>query len=297
MPPKPIPFPGFTPLSDRIYLRDASTTTNPPPPTHPTTIIIFGWGDGMPKHVSKYADGYHALYPSTRILVAISKTLQASNQPLSERVQAMMPIIDTVFPLPTGDTSSDNPSEKERVLMHAMSNTGGIFMAAAMVAYQERHGKDRTLPHELLVCDSTPGGLVFSAQVGRWSRAMAVGTAKMFPWPFVVTQALWWAFLWGNYLLEMMKGSEPSGVWANRIMNDEGVTSRKTSRLYLYSKEDEIIGYEDLEENVAGVKRLGYRSVETELFEGSPHVGHMRLHPEQYWNRISGCWDAAIAAE
>lgn len=294
MPPKPAPFPGFTPLSDRIYLRNGNATTKPPPASHPTTIIIFGWGDGMPKHVSKYAEGFHTLYPSSRILVAISKTLHASNQPLDDRIAAMMPIIDTVFPTPTGDGGAAEP---ERVLLHAMSNTGGIFVAAAMVAYQERHGKDKTMPHELLVCDSTPGGLVFSAQVGRWSRAMAVGTAKMFPWPFIVTQALWWAFLWGSYLLEVMKGSEASGVWANRVMNEAEVTRRESSRLYLYSREDEIIGFEDLEENVAGVRMLGYRAIETELFEGSPHVGHMRMHPEQYWNRIAGCWKAAVGVE
>jgi hypothetical protein len=248
----------------------------------------------MPKHVSKYAEGFHTLYPSSRILVAISKTLHASNQPLHDRIAAMMPIIDTVFPTPTGDGGAAEP---ERVLLHAMSNTGGIFVAAAMVAYQERHGKDKTMPHELLVCDSTPGGLVFSAQVGRWSRAMAVGTAKMFPWPFIVTQALWWAFLWGSYLLEVMKGSEASGVWANRVMNEAEVTRRESSRLYLYSREDEIIGFEDLEENVAGVRMLGYRAIETELFEGSPHVGHMRMHPEQYWNKIAGCWKAAVGVE
>ncbi|KAI9931135.1 hypothetical protein MW887_010792 [Aspergillus wentii] len=292
MPLKSVPFPGFTPLSDRIYLRNGNDTSKPTPPDHPTTIIIFGWGDGMPKHVSKYADGFHSLYPFSRILVAISKTLQASSQPLYERIQAMMPIIDTVFPTPTGDGGD---GAEERVLLHAMSNTGGIFVAAAMVAYQERHGKDKQMPHELLVCDSTPGGLVFSAQVGRWSHAMAVGTAKSFPWPFIVTQALWWVFLWGTYLLERLRGAEPSGVWANRVMNEADVTSRKTSRLYLYSKEDEIIWYEDLEENVAGVKTLGYRAVDTELFEGSPHVGHMRMHFKQYWNRISDCWKAALA--
>lgn len=102
-------------------------------------------------------------------------------------------------------------------------------------------------------------------------------------------------FLWGNYLLERLRGAEPSGVWANRVMNEAGVVSRKTSRLYLYSKEDEIIWYGDLEENVAGVKTLGYRAVDTELFEGSPHVGHMRMHFKQYWNRISDCWKAALA--
>ncbi|KAJ5469573.1 hypothetical protein N7539_009191 [Penicillium diatomitis] len=294
MPSKPVPFPGFTALSDRIYIRNGNENTSPVPADHPTTIIIFAWGDGLPKHVSKYAEGFNNLFPSSRILVAISGTFHASPQPLNDRIKAMMPIIDTVFPTPTGDNASN--TGQERVLLHAMSNTGGIFMAAAMAAYQERHGKDKQMPHELLVCDSTPGGLIFSTQVGRWSRAMAVGTAKMFPWPFVVTQAFWWLFLWANYLLEIVRGSEPSGVWANRIMNDPDVTIREASRLYLYSKEDEIIWYEDLEENVAGVKTLGYRAVDTELFEGSPHVGHMRMHPEQYWNRILECWKAAIAA-
>ena len=78
-------------------------------------------------------------------------------------------------------------------------------------------------------------------------------------------------------------------------MNSAQVTSRKASRLYFYSKEDEIIGYEDLEENVAVVKTLGFRAIDTELFEGSPHVGHMRMHCKQYWNRISDCWRAALA--
>ncbi|KAJ5692202.1 hypothetical protein N7462_001625 [Penicillium macrosclerotiorum] len=283
MPAKPLPFPGFTPLSDRVYLRNGNENTKPAPADEPTTIIIFGWGDGMPKHVAKYSDGFHDLYPSARIVVVLSATLQASKQPLEDRVKAMMPIIDTVFPTPTGDGA-----EEERVLLHAMSNTGGIFVAAAVTAYQERHGGNQRLPHELLVCDSTPGGLVFSTQVGRWSRAMAVGTAKFFP------GRLSSPTLCG---IQWLSGSEPSGVWANRVMNDESFTTRKSSRLYIYSKEDEIIGYEDLEENVAQVKTLGYRAVDTEMFEGSPHVGHMRLHPEQYWNRISECWKAAMAAE
>ena len=59
-------------------------------------------------------------------------------------------------------------------------------------------------------------------------------------------------------------------------------------------KEDEIIGYKDLEENVAHAKTLGY-SVDPEMFEGSFHVGHMRLHPDQYWNTISNSWKQAMA--
>lgn len=293
MPQQPQPFPGFIPVSDRVYLRDGHERAKTSPPDAPTTIVIFGWGDGQPKHVSKYADGYHELYPSARIIVVLSRTLHASNQPEEDRIQAMMPVIDMIFPTPTGSGGS---SEDERVLLHAMSNTGGIFVAAAVVAYQRRHGPDRRFPHQLLVCDSTPGSLDFASQVGRWSRAMAVGTAKFFPWPFVVTQGLWYGFLWANWAWEWVRGSEPSGVWATRVMLDKGIALADAGRLYLYSKEDEIIWWEDLEANVAHVKSLGW-PVDMEMFQGSPHVGHMRLHPEQYWNKIVGCWKRALTGE
>jgi hypothetical protein len=263
-----------------VYLRNGNEKSKPVPADEPTTIIISGWGDGMPKHVSKYSDGFHGLFPSSRIIVILSGTLQASNQQEEARIQAMMPVVDTIFPTPTG-----SGGEEERVLIHAMSN---------VVGYQRRHGTDKTFPHKLLVCDSTPGSLDFASQVGRWSHAMAVGTAKFFPWPAIITQGLWYIFLWANWAWERLRGSEPSGVWANRTMTDKSITSTDTHRLYLYSKEDEIIGWKDLEENVARVKALGW-PVDLEMFEGSPHVGHMRLHPEQYWNKISNAWKQAVA--
>ncbi|KAJ5591951.1 uncharacterized protein N7459_002320 [Penicillium hispanicum] len=288
MAPQPRPFPGFTAVSDRVYLRDGHEKTKPSPADEPTSVVIFGWGDGMPKHVSKYADGFHELFPSARIIAVLSGTFQASNQPLESRVQAMMPVVDLIFPTPTGSGDGE-----ERVLLHAMSNTGGIFLGATVVAYQRRHGADKTFPHKLLVCDSTPGGLDFASQVGRWSHAMAVGTSKHFPWPFIITQGLWYAFLWANWAWERVRGAEPSGVWATRVLNDHTITSPNSSRLYLYSKEDEIIWWEDLEANVAQVRALGYPA-EVEIFHGSPHVGHMRMHPEQYWNRILSSWKAAL---
>lgn len=218
----------------------------------------------------------------------LSGTFQATHQPEEARIAAMMPVVDTVFPTPTG-----SGNEKERLLVHAMSNTGAIFTASIVVAYQRRHGTDKPFPHQLLVLDSTPGSLVFTSQVTRWSRAMAVGTAKFFPWPFVITQGMWYVFLWGSYLWQLLSGSEASGVWADRIINDKSCVTTDSSRVYLYSKEDEIIGYKDLEENVAHAKTLGY-SVDLEMFEGSSHVGHMRLHPEQYWGKVASSWKQAI---
>lgn len=284
MAPQPLPFPGFTPISDRVYLRDELEQPKPPLAHEPTTIAIFGWGDGLPKHVSKYVDGYQALFPCSRIVVVLSSTLQASIQPLESRIAAMEPVTDIVFPSPTG-----NGNREERVLFHAMSNTGAVFLAATLAAYQKRHGSNRKVPYTLLVCDSTPGSLDFTTQGSRWSRAMAVGTSKYFPWPFAITQALWYSVLGANWAWEWLRGTEPSGVWANRVINDLAISPIESNRLYLYSKEDEIIWWEDLVQTVAQIKGLGYKA-DLEMFEGSAHVGHMRLHPQQYWNKILSAW-------
>ena len=45
--------------------------------------------------------------------------------------------------------------------------------------------------------------------------------------------------------------------------------------------------------SAAHAKVLGY-SIDLEMFEGSSHVGHMRLHPEQYWNKVAGSWKQAM---
>ncbi|KAI1409263.1 DUF829-domain-containing protein [Hypoxylon sp. FL1857] len=285
-------FPGFTPISDRIFIRnedsDSVETPEKSPTDQPTTIIIYGWGDGTPKNVAKYVDGYHKLFPTARILMVISTTFGALYGSLEERTEAMMPIIDTVFPTP-GDGS-------ERVIIQAMSNTGGIYAAATLNAYQQRHGTDKVLPHHLVVSDSTPGSVVFASEVGRWSRAMALGSAKYFPWPFIVTQKMWWAVLYAVHYLERAIGKEHSGVYSIKAFLNHGMATPRAPRLYMYSKEDDLIWWEDVEAQAAIAKSKGYMTV-LEMFEDSPHVGHMRRHPDQYWGAIERCWKDAMAME
>ncbi|KAI8963450.1 DUF829-domain-containing protein [Daldinia sp. FL1419] len=282
--------PGFTPISDRIFIRneDSSDITGKTPNDHPTTIIIYGWGDGTPKNVAKYVDGYNKLFPGARILMVISSTFSAVYQSLEQRTQAMMPIVDTVFPNPDDDSS--------RVILHIMSNTGGIYAAATLNAYQQRHGKDKSLPHHLCINDSTPGSLDFSREVGRWSRALAMGTAKWFPWPFTVTHGIWWAFLYATYLLEKAVGREPSGVYSCRVFLDHSMATPKAPRAFMYSKTDDIIWWEDVEVQAETAKQKGYKAT-LEMFDDSPHVGHMRLHPTRYWSTIEKHWKSAIALE
>ncbi|KAI0503033.1 hypothetical protein F5B22DRAFT_576857 [Xylaria bambusicola] len=287
-------FPGYAPISNRIFIRNetsssdlenarSKTTAN-----DPTTILIYGWGDGSPRHVAKYSEGYHALFPSARIVVIINPIFAATTQLLPQRTEAMRPLIDTCFP--TKDDGS------ERVIMHIMSNTGGIYAAATLNAYRERHGQDAALPHHLCVSDSTPGSLNFTSEVWRWSRAMAMGVPKWFPLPFKFTQALCAAFLSLMNYLAIAVGIEPSGVHSARIFTEHGYATPKALRLFCYSKEDDLIHWEDLEEQAANARNKGYSTV-LEEFKGSPHVGHMRMHPEQYWATILRCWKQAMAMD
>ncbi|KAI1136505.1 DUF829-domain-containing protein [Hypoxylon sp. FL0543] len=284
--------PGFTPISDRIFLRnedpDSAETPEKSPAEQPTAIIIYGWGDGTAKNVAKYVDGYHKLFPAARILMVISSTFGVSYASLEARTSAMMPVIDTLFPTP-GDGS-------ERVILQAMSNTGGIYAAATLNAYQQRHGTDKALPHHLCVSDSTPGSVVFANEVGRWSRAMALGSARYFPWPFAVTEKIWWTFLYAMHFLERAIGREHAGIYSVNAFLNHAMATPRAVRLYIYSKADDLIWWEDVEAQAATAKSRGYTTA-LERFDDSPHVGHMRMHRDRYWGAIERCWKASLALE
>ncbi|RFU26948.1 hypothetical protein B7463_g9385, partial [Scytalidium lignicola] len=281
---KPQPFAGFTALSDQIYILDrleeniSGVGTN-----DPRIVIIYGWGDAQPKHLTKYIDGFQKLFPQAKIIVVLSPILKALTQTLDQRVQNMRPIITAAFP-----SDSSKSTDQDSILIHAMSNTGGINFAATLEAY--RRAFNKPLPHTLLSLDSTPGGVNYSlANIRRFSYAMALGVAAWFPWPFAVTQAMSAVLLVWIRGLEKLLGRESAPLFSVNAINNELLQSKSASRLHLYSKEDKIIWWEDLEAHAAGATRKGY-VVDCVLFEGSGHVGHMRMWPDKYWGSILRAW-------
>lgn len=302
---------GFTALSDQVFVRDASSDAVPRKGNDPTTVIIYGWGDGLPKHVAKYADGYRELFPAARQVVVLSPISRAMFSDLRQRSEHMEPVVRAVF---GGDEAArgrrgSSKAESEGVLIHTMSNTGAVNYAATLHAYREAHGganangkattasssPSPTMPHQLLIMDSTPGSTDMStSNVARWSRAMAIGTAAWFPWPSAVTQAIWATVLCLNAMYAFLIGRESAGAWSRRAVNDEAYEAHAARKLYMYSKEDDLISWEDIEAHVAETRERGWEA-DTELFEGSGHVGHMRKHPEQYWATIRASWERATA--
>lgn len=64
-------------------------------------------------------------------------------------------------------------------------------------------------------------------------------------------------------------------------------------RLYLYSEEDQLVYYKDLEQHAADAKKAGY-SVWLEKFDGTPHVAHARKYPERYWKMVRDFWQGDL---
>lgn len=278
--------PNFTASSDQIYIRDPAIQA-PNSEDDPDMILIFGWGDGLPKHVAKYAEGFAQLYPAARqilVLGPISKVFFAS---LARRVTDMTPVVEALK-----DYVSPQATKKSKIMVHAMSNTGGSNYASMLQAYRDKYNKP--FPHQLVVFDSTPGSPEWSwKRMGQWSRAMSMGIAGFFPWPEFVTRFFMGFATMVVYIAGFLSGEEPAGKFSVRVMDDTSYISIETKKLYLYSKEDDLISYEDIEQYQAHAKTRGYET-KAVTFQGSPHVGHMRHHPEKYWGAIQDAWQWAL---
>ena len=62
-------------------------------------------------------------------------------------------------------------------------------------------------------------------------------------------------------------------------------------RCYIYSKEDEMVSWENVEEHAAEAEGRGWR-VRRELFVGSGHVAHARVDSGRYWGVVQRVWES-----
>ncbi|KAJ0130050.1 ATP-dependent DNA helicase [Fusarium oxysporum f. sp. albedinis] len=276
--------PGLTRLSSQIFLQGGEKRVGQTVlPEHPRVVIIYGWGDGLLKHIVKYLYAFRQLYPHAKQVIVLSPMAQAMRQNAAQRSNSMLPVIEAAFPRGIKEDSADS------VLIHVMSSTGVINYAATLDAYRQIHGVP--LPHRMASYDSTAGNSDFNLRVlFQWSYALALGARSWNPLPFFMAQFAWGVFICVNHLLDIIKGRESAGTISKRIMLDEKFKSKKALNVYIYSMEDKLVSWMDIEKGIAEAKGVGYR-VECAVFEGSEHVSHMKVHPELYWKTIERAWE------
>lgn len=134
--------------------------------------------------------------------------------------------------------------------------------------------KDLLLPHtfpaKTIVVDSAPGsdalsGLLRAFTTGIRSRIIRYAA-------YAALTAVWsaskiFSFVFPRKLLVIDKLRDD-------LVNPD-VLPRDAKRLYIYSKTDQLIRYQDVESNISAARRQGV-DVKTEEYRDSPHVAHAR---------------------
>lgn len=133
----------------RHALPESSVSRTPYPPD---IVMIFSWGSAAPKSIAKYLDAYRDLYPSTCIILVTASTLSAKFSSRTSSRLALRPVVKFLQQAIGNDEESRSPPKV------VLSNSGLVNFISVSEVYRQLSSTNSTLPHVLLVLDSTSGG-------------------------------------------------------------------------------------------------------------------------------------------
>lgn len=93
----------------------------------------------------------------------------------------------------------------------------------------------------------------------------------------------------GVWVLNVLLRRENKMVVLCRELNDEDMFDNGVPRVYLYSRADQMVGWEEVEGHAAVARSTGW-DVEIVRFEGSAHCGHVREDKGRYWGAVLEAW-------
>ena len=156
-------------------------------------------------------------------------------------------------------------------------------MRELALAYRRTTG--HTLPIDVLIIDSAPGRPHFH------NSAAAIKTVLPKPWPlWILSVILMYAYLLGMKLWHGITGHRAISQLTWEALNDARVIDPKARRMYVASRSDEMILFEDVEAHVEVARKRGCRA-RLEKFVGSRHVAHAVVDGERYWRLVRELWE------
>ncbi|KZM18975.1 uncharacterized protein EKO05_0011303 [Ascochyta rabiei] len=262
------PLTDFTLIGHNTYLWTSKSYT---PPSSPL-ILLFAWNAAAARHIAKYTISYQRLFPTSQILLIRCYTSDMFTR--SARYAYLL--------APALDVTHAHVSARGEVLVHSFSNGGGNQVNEFAKAWKSAYGA--CLPMRCQIMDSSP-------TKGPWMKSYAAITAGL-------PRSVFWRWFGGvlvhflllcTFLVNVIRGRENKMVVLCREMNDEGIFDKSVPRLYLYSRVDQMVGCEEVEEHAAIARGKGW-DVTMVRFERSAHCGHIREDEEKYWDAILQAW-------
>jgi len=98
--------------------------------------------------------------------------------------------------------------------------------------------------------------------------------SRLTRYPAYVFHTVLWLL---NRVYKVVLRPKPAGIDKMRLdLNDPTLLPQETKRLYIYSKTDSIIRWQDVERHIEDARKAGIE-VTVEKYEESPHVTHARM--------------------
>ncbi|KIY50751.1 hypothetical protein FISHEDRAFT_37901 [Fistulina hepatica ATCC 64428] len=266
------------------------------PVPSPSLVLIFGWMGSSMNHLHKYTRVYETLYPNAaQLLITCDKSIFWTDERRNQL--ALLPAAEVLEAhVNAGDNIIARP--QARILVHSFSNGkfASIFLSGAIQLVtlgrllKFRQSK-MSCAASALVIDSAPGDTNLQQALLAFTGLVSNPFLKVPVRAFIFV-------LWGfSGLLRLFGVSSILDRMKRRLQEPDllpWMSATNTPRLYVYSKTDAVVSFEQVQKHIAGTRARGVH-VREEVFEDSPHVAHGRTDPERYWAAVQSLWRYASA--
>ncbi|KAG7448569.1 uncharacterized protein BT62DRAFT_965002 [Guyanagaster necrorhizus] len=288
----------FIKLGADIYLRKANEE-DAHDKQSPNIILVCGWMGAQLRHIHKYTKVYEQVYPgATQILIQNRPSFFWSTENTRRKVIApaveVLEALGTIPPQSPSLIMNSSSAKVPRILVHSFSNGGAYSLITLGKIMASRAGSSSPLKSSRFPCaivlDSSPGGSGLSNAIHAFTTLIKNPITRVVA-KVLVCLLYVYGFFVGPFIgrrtaLQKVR----DGLYNPRVLP---WVDERTPRLYMYSRADDMVPWEQIREHAERTKSLGW-NVRTEIFEDSPHVAHARTHPEQYWGAVKRLWDDAL---
>lgn len=277
----PDPLAPFAKLGPSVYLQDPADSAKKD--GRPLILLAF-WMNAPSRALAKYVVEYRRMAPSARIVFMLSSSNDFFWASTTRAHQARVaPAVDAL--------RSQAPGSP--VFVHLFSNGGLSNTTQLLRAYFNAMGGP--LPISSMIVDSAPG----TATVAAAMRAFSFALPRMWILRLISKSFLWLSLVLIKMVQAVRGSSDPIGL-ARKLINDTSLVQAANpggvpTRCYIYSDADELVDWHDVEKHASESEASGW-TVHRELFQGTPHVGHMRAEPDRYWGIVKTYLEPHISA-
>ena len=298
-----------TSLADFIVIGPRTSLYTPSKPRPGQLIILCTWLGAARKHIAKYTAFYRNVAPDARILliessVSILISSIISQQRITEFAPAAAAVLDALIEcqhrslhyleepangwrdnedasFQTDQLPSSSRLARPQILLHIFSNGGMSSTTNLLRVLRSRIGEPLALT-----------GLIFDSCPGQGASYWQTFSAIIISFPNSIVWRLLGALSAHCFLIFLVVyvacGYEnPVTIWRRAPL--EGIRPARGA-LYLFSREDRMIDWTDIEQHATEARAKGWMVKEI-LFEGSGHCAHLAVDEGRYIEAVKSIWE------